>query len=755
MTTNTITKNGRPVVTYIPGNCTSCAKSTQGWTQFIPGRALCLAGVPNEAAVYYHTGTGCSAFVPGAAFYPDNILNEAALNAGLTGQPARIGWAVTTQEDVLKHDGGSTGRADHPSGSPQAVHGGQKLQADDRGVHAKLGAVKVLQVMRRGRLFVEFTGGDGFPDHTIVDAAEVSLAPQSAPPVAKPAAANPPTAKPTPRLSAARQKVVQANFLAEDPFFTGHDTAPRRAPALPAPAAPAPSKVVEKQPGVYEVDVDGAKKIFEPGSQEPVVNRDKGADSNLYQRKTAVSDLAEKLGLRAWVPETVTTSMTLQGPRGPYSAAGALSVPVSGRKPTDAEFKNAPNGDEIAVLDALTLQTGRYKNTTVVDADGNLVLRDNSLSYMRAAQGGENNRESPFQTQWANQPIPAHIQQRLDALTDADYAAILPAGIDPQVKQQAFMTLHQMQQTGLIPPPLTGKWWQDPGGQVAAARETFKPAMDTALQRLTGAFPDAKVSGRLKTVESIVRDAPRLGGNRTNQHDTVGTRVIVAGGLADQKAAVERVRAMYAGQIVSENAIGLPNMGSPRNAPTTAKEGYRSVHFVVTEAGKPVEIQVRTPRQDFLGEYTHNDWNIPELDDNPNWHAYANAMSERYYKLDAGEDPGPMPKVPWEVKYHPGGPLPADPLAVAKTAMLDSALRKRLSKTLPGVFVKPVSEEEASLLRSGQPVSAQTDEHHAAHLAHHAELRKHLLQRVLRGLEKMSVLDNIDDHIRLHQQLSR
>jgi ppGpp synthetase/RelA/SpoT-type nucleotidyltranferase len=296
---------------------------------------------------------------------------------------------------------------------------------------------------------------------------------------------------------------------------------------------------------------------------------------------------------------------------------------------------------------------------------------ENSLSFLKAVQDatddkGAQIRQSAFQKHYAGAPVPPDILEKLQTTSAADFEKLLPKKIDSGVREAAIQNFEKMKASGVIPPVLTEpEWWLDPGGKIAAHIATYQKPFDDVMAKVKELFPDEKVTGRLKTVASTRRDVGHkhsLGMTQftaENLPDFAGVRLVVKGGVAGEKAALEKIREAYGDKLWAESALGLPDVGARVNRPA-ADEGYRAIHLNVKQDGKNVEIQIRTPRQDFHGEYMHNVFANPDLKHDKAFFDYANKMGEHYYKLDSGL-PSTPPSIPWQVKYHPNGALPIDP----------------------------------------------------------------------------------------------
>lgn len=557
---------------------------------------------------------------------------------------------------ALKHQGPD----EHDNtGTPQAIHGawaqpgpgdvkvGQKFK------HPKFGSVEVSVVFgNKKRAMVRFTDKTGQLDFQVVDISElVAVSTQPS----QPSLPNFPGAsigKLSRRAQQGRQQKTQPP-PGQESWYT--QPTKRILPGL----KPEKIEALTQAGGgnvneVYKVILGGKPYVFKPAYEEVDPKRDPEVGGYQWQREIAASQIDKALGLGV-VPDTRQESIEEHGP-------GALIEFIPNLKPGDkSKIGSVAGGDRIAVLDALMIQTDRL-SVNWGEAGGQAWALDNGLGLLRSVQDSPDKpRRSAFQKQYAGQQVPADVLTRLKAMTADEFAALLPKHIDSGIKEQAVLNFEHMQKFGTIPPVLDQEnWWLDPGGKLSAHIQSYQPALDAVVKDLQMLLPGASVSGRLKTVEASRRDAPRRTITPYELVDLAGTRLVIDGGLEEQKQAAATLRAHYGDRMLADSSIGLKGTGS-RVMRETKEGGYRAIHFGIDQDGKRVEVQLRTRRQDIHGEYFHDAFMFPEFDNNLDFIKYSGRMSEHYYRLDRGLNSKP-PKPP-EIAYRfPKGLLPDDPL---------------------------------------------------------------------------------------------
>ncbi|MDZ7727971.1 MAG: RelA/SpoT domain-containing protein [Dehalococcoidia bacterium] len=131
---------------------------------------------------------------------------------------------------------------------------------------------------------------------------------------------------------------------------------------------------------------------------------------------------------------------------------------------------------------------------------------------------------------------------------------------------------------------------------------TTGPALPTrGCRSLTSAGKlrgrQGRPGGRLKTLESTVAKLRRGTFRLSQVHDVAGVRVVL-GDLSAQEEAVQSLASRYPGSRLLDYREQSQN-------------GYRAVHLV--EAGAPVEIQLRTARQDMWANLCEEAANMFDL----------------------------------------------------------------------------------------------------------------------------------------------
>ncbi len=118
--------------------------------------------------------------------------------------------------------------------------------------------------------------------------------------------------------------------------------------------------------------------------------------------------------------------------------------------------------------------------------------------------------------------------------------------------------------------------------------QSYQPALDYAVRTIRSQL-GVEVTGRRKSRRSIVAKIRRQHTALSRMQDIAGCRLIV-GDVIEQDGVLERLL-----QLPWEGT----NVDDRRFRPS---HGYRAVHIIVTAAGHPVEIQVRTELQDLWAQ---------------------------------------------------------------------------------------------------------------------------------------------------------
>jgi len=114
-------------------------------------------------------------------------------------------------------------------------------------------------------------------------------------------------------------------------------------------------------------------------------------------------------------------------------------------------------------------------------------------------------------------------------------------------------------------------------------RRSFGPAYDAVVARIQRAGP-ASVSGRpAKSTSSIIQKLKRESIRLSQMQDIAGCRLVV-GELSQQEQTVGDLRREFSEVTVIDRRL-------------KPSHGYRAVHLLVRDFGKPVEVQIRTSLQ--------------------------------------------------------------------------------------------------------------------------------------------------------------
>jgi ppGpp synthetase/RelA/SpoT-type nucleotidyltranferase len=164
--------------------------------------------------------------------------------------------------------------------------------------------------------------------------------------------------------------------------------------------------------------------------------------------------------------------------------------------------------------------------------------------------------------------------------------------------------------------------------------------------------PGSEVKGRTKKPDSMLGKVVRKTkyADASQLQDGTGLRAVVKD-IAGVESTVANLREHFKGRILGEdNYISAPQDG-----------GYRSHHMIVKDHdGLAKEIQVRTPNQNKWADWCHDIYkpHTPAQADALKKHAkeisaFAEKMSDHYFKLDSGKPSQPVP-CPSVVKEHFG-----------------------------------------------------------------------------------------------------
>jgi ppGpp synthetase/RelA/SpoT-type nucleotidyltranferase len=168
----------------------------------------------------------------------------------------------------------------------------------------------------------------------------------------------------------------------------------------------------------------------------------------------------------------------------------------------------------------------------------------------------------------------------------------------------------------------------------------FVPIAQEATERLAAVFPGLPVGYRMKAPHKL--DEKLSGRSGTGKppkqlheiEDIAGTRVTFKS-IPEIQAAVERVKRNF-------------NVRSEEDYLARPKNNYRSYHVILEVQGRPVELQLRTPRLTILADYMHDTVYKQQTGHPPppEIHPYLAGLSEHVACLDGGGDPSTCPPAP-------------------------------------------------------------------------------------------------------------
>ena len=214
--------------------------------------------------------------------------------------------------------------------------------------------------------------------------------------------------------------------------------------------------------------------------------------------------------------------------------------------------------------------------------------------------------------------------------------------------KETFNKPNQWEETGKSKSDLQG--WDT--HHIKTHRKKFVNVFKPTKKQLKKQFPNAKFSGRLKTLSSMIKKLKKKNVNeKFTQHnfeDIIGTRLT----FKNEKELKKGIKVIRKNFKIREEEDYI----------TKPKGGYRSFHFTIENKGKPIELQFRTPNQTKWADWMHD-----RLYDNVEKTKkkigkkgfsiatkYAEKMSKYYEKLDKGIK-AIKPKTPEVVKNKLGG----------------------------------------------------------------------------------------------------
>lgn len=187
-------------------------------------------------------------------------------------------------------------------------------------------------------------------------------------------------------------------------------------------------------------------------------------------------------------------------------------------------------------------------------------------------------------------------------------------------------------------------------------RDDHEQGIGKFMQDLQSIAPEADVQGRVKQLDSIIGKLVRKPkyGDAEGMQDTTGSRVLhdSIDGIQDT---VRKIKERY--NVIDEDDY----ISNPK------EEGYMSHHLIVQDDdGLSKEIQVRTHRQNELGEWAHNIYKPLNEDQEKALEKagdqirdYAKQAWKHIEKADRGKDPGKEPDCP-EIVRKSFGCAPMD-----------------------------------------------------------------------------------------------
>ena len=162
--------------------------------------------------------------------------------------------------------------------------------------------------------------------------------------------------------------------------------------------------------------------------------------------------------------------------------------------------------------------------------------------------------------------------------------------------------------------------------KIAAYRERYRPAMNAAVHRLRTLFAGKpiKIQYRLKTLESIQEKLIRKDYRCLSQMtDIAGVRLIIL-----NYAAIPFVTQSVQEHFTIQEKQNL--IDDPRGS------GYRAIHYLLSAAGRIVELQVHTVRGNIWALMSHFLVYKGPYRSNEMVKSYFDALSYTLYLLDSG-----------------------------------------------------------------------------------------------------------------------
>jgi ppGpp synthetase/RelA/SpoT-type nucleotidyltranferase len=152
------------------------------------------------------------------------------------------------------------------------------------------------------------------------------------------------------------------------------------------------------------------------------------------------------------------------------------------------------------------------------------------------------------------------------------------------------------------------------------------------------------IAQRLKRKPQILRKLRRLSVRLTQLQDIGGSRIIV-----DRNADVDRLIEFISIQIRKGSAFSLRRVSDYRERGRD-QTGYRGTHLILERDGCTLELQVRSRIQHYWAESIERSsviygYHLKEQEGEPQVIEYFKSLSDVFYEIESGRDPGTREKV--------------------------------------------------------------------------------------------------------------
>jgi ppGpp synthetase/RelA/SpoT-type nucleotidyltranferase len=181
-------------------------------------------------------------------------------------------------------------------------------------------------------------------------------------------------------------------------------------------------------------------------------------------------------------------------------------------------------------------------------------------------------------------------------------------------------------------------------GKLQEIHAGLKTGHDQLKNDLAAQFPESKVTGRLKTLDSTLEKMERKGlTDISDLQDVSGTRIITSN-AEDTQQAIDRFKSEYGDKVIP---------GSEDNYFASPKDtGYRAYHAAIESNGVH-EVQIRTENMNHWAEtyhviYKNEPW-VSGLRDNPEVKSYFKQAAEAFASRDEGKYVS-LPSAPYQLK---------------------------------------------------------------------------------------------------------